>query len=45
MSFPNHDLTSGIKGLTPEVCNNNHASPSPFLEKGFAESFQEVWGF
>ena len=28
-----------------KFATTNQGPPSPFLEKGFAESFQGVWGF
>ena len=41
--LPDHDLKN--KALTPEFATTRHAPLSPFLEKGFAESFGGVWGF
>ena len=33
------------KGSGTKKFTTNHAAPSPFLAKGFAESFWGVWGF
>ena len=38
-------MTWRTKALTPEFATTRHAPLSPFLEKGFAESFGGVWGF